>query len=141
MWSWRHSIRASAVQLKDLRGKVVFLEFWETGCGPCQPMMAKLNELMGTHGGEWNDHVAVLAVSLDANPEIIASHVESRGWKNLRHYWSRRSGGEYFADAAQAFVVHAVPTAVLIDREGKIVWRGHPMGLDLAEEVAKLSAE
>jgi cytochrome oxidase Cu insertion factor (SCO1/SenC/PrrC family) len=74
------------IRLKDLRGKVVFLKFWDTGCGPCQPMMAKLNELMGLRGSEWNDKVVVLPIGLDADPEIIASHVKSRGWTNLRHY-------------------------------------------------------
>lgn len=129
------------VRLKNLRGKAVFLEFWETGCGPCQPMMAKLNELIGTKGADWQDDVAVLPVSLDANPEIIASHVKSRGWNNLRHYWSSRSGTEYFTDAARAFVVHGVPMALLIDREGKIAWRGHPMAIDIGAQIDELVSE
>ena len=128
------------IRLSELRGKIVFLEFWETGCGPCQPMMAKLNELMASHGGDWNDEVAILPVGLDANPDIIKTHVTSRGWTNLRHYRSNRTGDEYFADAAIAFVVHGVPTALLIDREGKIAWRGHPSAIDLPAEVAKLGA-
>jgi thiol-disulfide isomerase/thioredoxin len=128
------------VHLRDMRGKIVFLEFWETGCGPCQPMMAKLNELVEAHAEQWQDHVAVLPVGLDANREILASHVESRGWTNLNHYWSPHSGGEYFADAGRAYVVHSVPTALLIDRNGKIVWRGHPSSLDLAAEIEKLVA-
>jgi hypothetical protein len=79
-----------------------------------------------------------LPVGLDANPDIVASHVTSRGWTNLRHYWSKRTADEYFADAAVAFVVHGVPTALLIDPEGEIVWRGHPSSIGLAAEVAKL---
>jgi thiol-disulfide isomerase/thioredoxin len=129
------------LRLEALRGKIVFLEFWETGCGPCQPEMAKLNELMSVHGHEWEDSVAVVPVSLDSKREIIAAHVASRGWTNLRHYWSTRGSDEYFSDVARAYVVLGVPTALLINREGEILWRGHPASFDLAEEVAKHRVE
>jgi thiol-disulfide isomerase/thioredoxin len=125
------------LRLSDFRGKLVFLEFWETGCGPCQPAMEKLNELIGAHREAWNDDLAVIPVSLDGEQTIAASHVKKQGWLQLRHYWSEHTGGAYFADAALEFVVHGVPTALLIGRDGKIIWRGHPAGFDLAAEVEK----
>ena len=126
------------MRLKDFRGQIVYLEFWTTGCGPCQPAMAKLDRIMAAQSADWKGKVALVPLCLDREPEIISKHVKSRGWTNLRHYGSDWSKDEYFADAATAFVVHSYPTAILIDPQGKIVWRGHPSQSDLVKEVQKL---
>jgi hypothetical protein len=125
-------------RIEQLRGQIVYLEFWETGCGPCQPAMAKLNEIMGVKAADWSGKVAVIPLCLDADPQIITNHVKTRGWTNLRHYRSDRTEDAYFADAARAFGVMAYPTAFLIDTSGKIAWRGHPSQHDLVDEVRKL---
>jgi len=126
------------VHLKDFRGQTVYLEFWETSCGPCQPPMAKLNAIAASEGADWNGKVALIPVCLDREPEVISTHVKSRGWMNLRHYRSERTGDEYFADAQRAFGVMAYPTSFLIDPSGEIVWRGHPEERDLVTEVQRL---
>jgi hypothetical protein len=43
------------------------------------------------------------------------------------------------AGAVKAFVISGVPTAVLIGRDGRILWRGHPMekseGAELTQRI------
>jgi hypothetical protein len=126
------------LRLRELRGKLLYLEFWETGCGPCQPEMAKLNELQIVHGERWKGDVVLLPIGFDSDPKTLFAHVNRNGWTKLRHYWSKRSGDEYFADASLTYVVHGVPTALLIDRDGKISWRGHPASIDLASKIEEL---
>lgn len=67
-----------------------------------------------------------------------ASHVTSRGWTMLRHTEAKRTADKYFANATVSFVVHGVPTALLIDREGKIDGAENPSSIDLPAELAKL---
>ncbi len=129
------------LKLSGLRGKLVYLEFWDTGCGPCQGELEKLNELVCANGDKWQKDVVVLSLATDAEQQIISDHVRRKGWTHLRHYWSQHKDGSYFADAATAYVVHAVPTAVFIDRDGKILYRGHPASFDLAAEISKRTSK
>lgn len=49
------------VELKDLSGKIVVLNFWATWCPPCVEEMPSL----GAMQARLQDHVQVLAVSID----------------------------------------------------------------------------
>jgi hypothetical protein len=92
--------------------------------------MAKLNQLTGEQGAGWKDRVALLAVSIDASPERVKSHVARRGWDRLEHYWAGASAGtdsDFDAPAARAFVVSGVPETIVIGPDGRILWRGHPL--------------
>lgn len=56
------------LSLSALRGKVVYLDFWATWCGPCRksfPVMSALREKFASRGFE------VLAVSVDKKRESV----------------------------------------------------------------------
>jgi thiol-disulfide isomerase/thioredoxin len=116
------------IRLTDLRGKVVFLEFWATWCGPCQPAMQKLSELAGEQASAWRDRAMIIPVSIDDDADLLKKYVQQRNLGKLSHCWS---GAEDFtgfkSQAARAFVVNGVPEALLIDAQGRILWRGNPM--------------
>lgn len=131
-------------RLRALQGKIVLLELWATWCGPCQPAMDKLNEIVLAHRENWNDQVVVVPLSVDETSDRLRRHIEQRGWTGLEHYWSARGKSEPISSAELVFVVHGIPTAILIDREGRIAWRGHPMdetdGYDLSGRIDRLMA-
>jgi thiol-disulfide isomerase/thioredoxin len=120
----------------DFRGQLVFLEFYTTDCAPCQPMLQKLNEVLGRRTDEWEGKVNVFAVGLDAvqHPNVaadrIAAHLRRKGWKHLRPVVPDQ---DFSSEPSRRhpFGVHRTPYAFLIGRHGRIVWSGHPGSVDL----------
>jgi len=126
------------VKLSDFRGRVVYLEFWATWCGPCQKPLAELDALWLNRRSEWDGKVALVPLSLNSDVEALQQHVRLRGWRNVRHFWAGESEDGFDSPAAQAFVVTGVPTAVFIDQKGKILWRGHPHQYQAEKEIDRL---
>jgi hypothetical protein len=128
-------------KLSALRGQVVCLEVWMTGCGPCQPAMGKLNELAAQKRDSWRGRVVLVPLSIDERREEVALHVKRRAWDQLDHYWTGAEGSKgWNASAIQALGVEAVPRMFIINRDGRIVWRGHPAdpSLDLVARLEGL---
>lgn len=59
-----------SIRLMDLRGKVVFVNFWATWCGPCREEMPTFDRAYRENGGKT---LAVLAVNNRETPGDIAA--------------------------------------------------------------------
>lgn len=103
----------TAERLSDFAGKIVVLEFWATWCGPCQPKMADLQTYSAKYP-DWKDKVVLIAASIDDNQEAPTKHLKAKGWEQTHNVWVK-------TDAIRAYHVNAIPTAYVIDQQGKIV--------------------
>jgi thiol-disulfide isomerase/thioredoxin len=128
------------VRLADLKGQVVFLDFWATWCGPCQEPMKALNELAAKHKDDWQGKVVLIGASIDESKATVQKHVKKNGWESVRQMWCAGPDGTGGWESPQprAYGVRGVPTALLINQEGRIVWRGHPHAFDKEGEITKL---
>jgi hypothetical protein len=102
--------------------------------------MQRLVDLARCRGGEWSKDVALVAVGIDQDREPLLREVQQQGPTAIRHLWSPADEARWSGTAGTAYAVSGVPTAFLIDPDGRIVWRGHPGSLEIEREIAKLRA-
>ena len=101
-------LNCSAVKLADLRGKVVVLRFWSTGCKSCVAEMPKIDEF----GKRCRDRgLAVVAVNVGDTKEKVADFVT-----NLKISYPVLLDEANIT--ARKYRVTAVPTTCFIDRNG-----------------------
>jgi thiol-disulfide isomerase/thioredoxin len=102
---------ASGVLFPEFRGKVILLDFWASWCGPCRNALPNLKRLQAVYGGA--DFV-VISISEDDDESAWHAFVSSHNMT-----WPQRldSDGSFQSQ----FGVHALPTYVLIGRDGTVL--------------------
>lgn len=115
-------------------GKVWLLDFWATWCPPCQKPMAHNQEMLDKNGEAWKDNVRIIGLSIDQGAEAVVKHVEDKKWGSVEHFWRAKS------KCSETYSVRGVPCVMLIDKSGKIVFKGHPAGRpDLEKDLNDLA--
>jgi thiol-disulfide isomerase/thioredoxin len=100
-------------------GRPLLFEFWATWCPPCRASIAHLNEL------EQKYHERGLQiVGITGEDKAV---VEAFRARVPMDYTVALDGDQTIA---REFQVQAIPQAWLLDKDGRIIWSGHPMELD-----------
>ncbi len=102
-----------AVALNDLKGKVVFINFWATWCPPCVREMPSINNLKKHFKN--NKDLVFLMVDVDGNYEVSKKFMEKNGF-DLPLYMPN-------GDIPSRFLGNSIPTTVILDKTGKMVAR------------------
>jgi len=84
--------------------------------------------MLTKRGAEWGDKVKIIGISIDKDAETVVKHVESKDWQRPIHYWRGKS------DCSEQYAVRGVPNVMIVDTNGKIVFKGHPASRPNLEE-------
>lgn len=107
------NLNGESEKLSDYKGKVVFLNFWATWCGPCQsemPAMEKVyNELK-------DKDFVILAVDLSEDKDTVRAFIEER---NLTFPVLLDKDGQVGA----MYDARSIPATYVISRDGNILGR------------------
>jgi peroxiredoxin len=122
------SVTGDEIALSDAKGKVLLIDFWATWCAPCVeeiPMLQELHRKYRDRGFE------ILAIA-EEEATVLQDFVREHGidYPNLVGT----------ADVASAYHVLGLPSAFLVDREGRIVerWQGPKPAKVLEEKIQGL---
>lgn len=101
-----------AVQLAKFQGKVVYVDFWASWCGPCRQSFPWMNEMQAKYGARG---LQVVGVNLDAKTD------------DARRFLAETPARFTIAfDPAgatpRAYGIKGMPSSVLIGPDGKVVY-------------------
>lgn len=109
------------VNLADLKGEVVMINFWATWCGPCRQEMPLLAQLQAKY-----EPLGFTLLGVNVEPDSVAAVDWLKGVPTVRFPIL------FDTDSAVAgrFGVEGMPSTVFVDRKGQVryVHRGYKPG-------------
>ena len=106
-------IDGEEVSLSDFRGKVVYLDFWASWCGPCMHEVPYARELKQRMEGQ--DDLVFLYISVDTDENAWRQAVSNH---DIQGVHVNVSGFDH--EVPQNYNLRGVPTFYLIGRDGTI---------------------
>ena len=116
------SMKGQNLRLQEQRGQVVMVNFWATWCGPCRQEMPQLNRLYEKYRASG---FVLLGVNVDEDARNAVAVANKLGVKFPVLLDTDKK-------ASQAYDLNAMPSTVLIDRDGRVryVHRGYAEGTE-----------
>jgi thiol-disulfide isomerase/thioredoxin len=93
------------------KGKVIYLDFWASWCGPCRKSFPWMNEMQEKHQQQG---LIIISVNLDNN-KVLADDFLAEVPANFSVFYDPKG------KVARKFKLKGMPSSYIIDRTGKMV--------------------
>ncbi len=110
-------LEGNAVDMRTLKGKVIFLNFWATWCPPC---LAEMPEIVALYERTPPEEVVFLMISVDKDVEKLRKFAEKKAYPFPVY---RLAGG-----LPASFEASTIPTTYVVSPLGKVVVHKVGMG-------------
>ncbi|WP_225872198.1 TlpA family protein disulfide reductase [Pedobacter frigidisoli] len=106
-------IKGNVIDLGELKGKVIFLNFWATWCPPCRAEMPSINKLYN----QFKDDKNFVFIFADADGDLE---------KSGKFMSTRKYGMPIFkvnSTVPEQIFAGSLPTTVIFDKQGRLSFR------------------
>ena len=101
-----------AVKLEQYRGKLVYLDFWASWCGPCRQSFPWMNEMQARYGSQG---LQIIGINVDAKTDDARSFLNTTPARFVIAF-------DPAGAAPRAYGVKGMPSSVLIGPDGKVLY-------------------
>ncbi len=103
-------LEGGIVKLEDYRGKVLFLNFWQTTCEPCKREMPAFVDFLEDNGSD----VALLAINFDESADQINAFLQENGIDGIPIALDSNSA------VRRSYGIANIPVTFIIDVNGVV---------------------
>lgn len=127
------------VKMADFKGKVVYVDFWASWCGPCRAMMPESKKLHEKLTDKQKKQIVFLYISIDGNRESWIKAMQDMGIQGVNVI----SPGNWNSPACRYYQINSIPRYMIINRKGDVedVNAPRPNDPELLQRLLRLAGE
>jgi cytochrome c biogenesis protein CcmG, thiol:disulfide interchange protein DsbE len=101
----------SAVRLADMKGKVVYLDFWASWCAPCKQSFPWMNEMQAKYGPAG---LQIVAINVDAKRSDAEEFLKGTPAQFTVAFDTK-------GDSPRTYAIKGMPSSFLIGPDGRVL--------------------
>lgn len=111
-------INGKTINLNDFKGKYIYIDVWNSACGPCFKEFPFMEALVEKYK---NKNIVFLGISLDKNEKTWSSTINKRKLKGIQLF-----GSGWDSEFTRKYFIKFNPRFILIDTNQRILFLSAP---------------